>query len=76
LKRRENIPLLIVRPAIIIGSMTEPYPGWVDTLAAAGTLSYMSSIGVTKYLPGNDTNRADLIPVDIVANQIIVGTAF
>lgn len=45
-------------------------------MAAAGTLTLMVAAGVTKYLIGNFFNRADLIPVDQVANSIIVGTAF
>ncbi len=36
----------------------------------------MVSTGVTKYLVGSNVVRADLIPVDIVANTILVGTAF
>jgi alcohol-forming fatty acyl-CoA reductase len=70
------VPLLILRPAIIVCSNQEPFPGWTDTLAAAGILSMMASAGVTRYLVGNNYNRADLIPVDFVANAIIVGTAF
>jgi hypothetical protein len=45
-------------------------------MAAAGTLSMMVSAGITKYLIGNHYNRGDIIPVDHVANAIIVGTAF
>lgn len=75
-KHRGNVPLLILRPSIIITSYKEPYQGWTDSMAAAGPLTMMIAAGITKYLVGNNFNRADLIPVDIVSNAIIVGTAF
>jgi hypothetical protein len=75
-KNRGNVPLLILRPAIIICSYQEPYPGWLDSMAAAGALSLMMASGITKFLMGTDFNRGDLVPVDIVANHIICGTAF
>ena len=33
-------------------------------MAAAGSLTLMVASGITKYLVGNNFNRADLIPVD------------
>jgi fatty acyl-CoA reductase len=75
-KNRGSLPVLILRPAIIICSYEEPYAGWTDSMAAAGTLTMMVASGMTKYLVGNDFVRADIIPVDQVANAIIVGTAF
>jgi len=45
-------------------------------MAASGPLTMMIAAGITKYLVGNNFNRADLIPVDMVANAIIVSTAF
>lgn len=45
-------------------------------MAAAGTLTLMVASGVSKFLIGNKFVRADLVPVDLVANQIIVSTAF
>lgn len=44
-------------------------------MAAAGTLTMMVACGVTKFLISNRYIRADIIPVDIVANGILVGTA-
>ena len=67
-------PVLIVRPSIIIGALFEPSPGWLDSLAAAGTLSLMVATGLTKYLVGTEEGRADLIPVDMVSNCIVAGS--
>jgi fatty acyl-CoA reductase len=75
-KHRGNVPLLILRPAIIICSQAEPYPGWIDSLAAAGSLSILAGIGVMHYFYCETFTRADFVPVDMVSNAIIVGTAY
>jgi fatty acyl-CoA reductase len=74
-KHRENIPLMILRPSIIICSNNEPVPGWTDSLAAAGALTLTLGIGILRYFNTEKTTRGDLIPVDFVSNSIIIGTA-
>ena len=32
---RGNLPLAIFRPSIVVASVAEPFPGWVDSLAGA-----------------------------------------
>ena len=75
-KHRGSVPLLILRPAIIICALNEPYPGWIDSLAAAGGLSILAGIGVIRFFLTTSTTRADFIPVDLVSNAIIAGTAY
>jgi alcohol-forming fatty acyl-CoA reductase len=70
-----NLSALIIRPAIIGGALSEPYPGWTDTISAAGGLSVVGGIGIVNFIHGYEDNIADLIPVDLVSNMIIVGTA-
>jgi fatty acyl-CoA reductase len=70
------VPLLILRPAIIICSQAEPYPGWIDSLAAAGSLSILAGIGIMHFFYCENTTRSDLVPVDMVSNAIIIGTAY
>ena len=74
-RRNPKLPVLLFRPSIIVGAMNEPLPGWTDTISAAGGLSLVGGIGVVNYIHGKSSNIADLIPVDIVANSIIAGTA-
>jgi hypothetical protein len=73
--RRPDLPTLIVRPSIIGGALKEPMAGWTDTISAAGGLSLTGGIGIVNWVHGDKNNIADLIPVDIVANTILVGTA-
>ncbi|CAH2101833.1 unnamed protein product [Euphydryas editha] len=69
-----ELPLCIVRPAIVISAYREPCPGWVDVKNAYGPSGII--LGVTlgaahTILARNDINL-DFIPVDIVNNVIIV----
>ena len=73
--RDPRIPTVIYRPSIIISSYREPYPGWTDTLSAAGGLSLAGSVGILHYVHGDPQIKSDLVPVDMTTNQIIVCTA-
>lgn len=74
-KRPATLPMVILRPSIIGSSLKEPYPGWVDTLAAAGGIGVTACIGILNYVNGTVLSKVDLIPVDFVTNHIIVSTA-
>jgi hypothetical protein len=74
-RRNPKLPVLLIRPAIIGGALKEPYPGWTDTISAAGGLSLTGGIGIVNWIHGNSNNIADLIPVDLVCNHILVGNA-
>mmetsp|Transcript_12798 Transcript_12798/g.12709 ORF Transcript_12798/g.12709 Transcript_12798/m.12709 type:complete len:111 (+) Transcript_12798:570-902(+) len=73
---RGNVPVTILRPSIIMSSKKEPYPGWIDSIAAAGGLTTMVGFGVINYLDMMNNARADVIPVDYVSNAIIICTAY
>lgn len=73
--RPESLPCVILRPSIITAAIREPFPGWTDTLSAAGGLSLAGGTGILDYVFGKEENIADIIPVDYVSNAIIVSTA-
>ena len=66
----------IVRPSIIGCSYRDPTPGWVDTVSACGALILFSGIGIVKFLPGSLDIVGDHIPVDFVADFIIVAASY
>jgi nucleoside-diphosphate-sugar epimerase len=77
LKNRQNgVPLCILRPAIINNSYLEPYPGWIDSIAAAVALFLFVGLGIVRGIKGDPKNIGDMVPVDVVVNLIIVATAF
>lgn len=73
--KKQDLPVVLLRPSIIGASYKEPVPGWTDTFSAAGGLSLAGGTGIVNYVRGDGDNIADLVPVDYVANAIIVSTA-
>jgi len=67
-----GIPLLIIRPSIIGAAFQDPVPGWTDSLGMAGGIFLLGGLGILKDLPGDAANIGDFIPVDFVANQILI----
>jgi alcohol-forming fatty acyl-CoA reductase len=74
--RQNGVPLCIVRPAIINTSYAEPFPGWIDSIAAAAALFMFVGLGIVKELKGNLKKIGDTVPVDVVVATIIVASAF
>lgn len=68
---KKKIPLLILRPSVIGASLDEPFPGWTDSIGLAGGLYLLGGLGILKELPGDPKNIADVVPVDIVTNQLL-----
>lgn len=75
-RRRGDLPLCIVRPAIINTSYQEPAPGWIDSIAAMAALQLFVGLGIIKEIRGNMKKITDTIPVDVVVATIIVATAY
>lgn len=67
-----DFPLIIYRPTIIGASWKEPMPGWVDQIAAAGAIFLAAGMGVLTMLPGDPRNVADIVPVDLAVNSILL----
>lgn len=76
LKNHGNVRTVIVRPSVIACSDKEPFPGWTDSIAAAGGLTYLAGIGILQIINANGDNNFDVIPADIVTNHIIVATSY
>ncbi|XP_063372248.1 putative fatty acyl-CoA reductase CG5065, partial [Cydia amplana] len=69
-----DLPICIVRPAIVIASNLEPSPGWVDMSSVYGPSGLLlgSGLGVMHTFMAEDSAKIDLIPVDYVNNATIV----
>ena len=48
----ENLPCCIVRPSMVGPSYKQPFPGWVDTLAAVGGVIFFGGLGIMTYTLG------------------------
>ena len=49
-KKKGNLQCVLFRPSIIASSAREPFPGWTDSLSAAGGLSLMCSLGLINFI--------------------------
>ncbi|KAJ0402632.1 hypothetical protein ATCC90586_010871 [Pythium insidiosum] len=71
----DTVPLVIFRPTIIGAAWKEPVPGWTDQIAAAGAIFLAVGMGVLTMLPGDPRNVADIVPVDLAVNNLLVSIA-
>lgn len=74
-KRRGDMSLTILRPSIVGSSWRDPNIGWIDTVSAASAVYLLGGIGVIKFLEGDVNIVFDQVPVDFVADEMIVGAA-
>lgn len=64
-KLGSDLPIAVVRPAIVESSLRDPIEGWNEGLNTSAPLSYL--LGTTfRQLPANERKCLDIIPVDLV----------
>ncbi|PRP88456.1 hypothetical protein PROFUN_03173 [Planoprotostelium fungivorum] len=74
-KRKGDIPVAILRPTIVASSNAEPIPGWIDSVSAVAAAVLFGGLGIMHSLVGNTDVVADIVPVDMVVNGILLGVA-
>uniref|UniRef100_A0A8D8Q326 Fatty acyl-CoA reductase n=1 Tax=Cacopsylla melanoneura TaxID=428564 RepID=A0A8D8Q326_9HEMI len=67
-----NLPVAIVRPSIVISSVNEPVAGWVDNYNGPTGIIAAAGKGFFRTMLCHENKVADLVPVDIVINLMIV----
>nr|XP_012234936.1 PREDICTED: LOW QUALITY PROTEIN: putative fatty acyl-CoA reductase CG5065 [Linepithema humile] len=67
-----NLSCCIVRPSLVLPAIKEPLPGWVDNLNSPIGLLVAAGKGVVRSMHCNDSYHAEIIPVDIAINNLIV----
>ena len=60
-----DLPVAVVRPAIVESSLTQPFRGWNEGINTSAALSYLLGT-FFRQLPTNERKRLDVIPVDSV----------
>ncbi|KAG5899575.1 hypothetical protein JTB14_022905 [Gonioctena quinquepunctata] len=68
----ENLPLAIVRPSIVLSSINGPLPGWVDNWNGPTGIIAATGKGLFRTMVIDPNKNADLVPVDMVINLMIV----
>lgn len=71
-----KLPLVFIRPSIMGSSANEPLPGWTDSVSLLQGVALLIGLGIMRDIPGNSSFMADIIPVDIVARQMLTALAY
>ncbi|XP_044260168.1 putative fatty acyl-CoA reductase CG5065 [Tribolium madens] len=66
-----KIPLIILRPSIIMPVLKEPIPGWTDNINGPMGLLIAAGKGVLRTMYCKGEAYADYVPVDIVVNVML-----
>ncbi|XP_012267649.2 fatty acyl-CoA reductase wat-like [Athalia rosae] len=69
---RQNLPLCILRPSIVIATAKEPVSGWINNVYGPTGMVVGAAVGLLRTLRCDPDMVADLIPADYVVNAIIV----
>jgi len=64
-KHGRDLPVAVVRPAIVETSVAKPFTGWNEGINTSASLSYLLGT-YFRQLPSNESKRLDIIPVDSV----------
>ena len=65
---RGSVPLSIVRPSIIEGTIAEPVPGWFDKIRMFHPIAIEYGHGNLREFAGYADTKLDLVPCDLVTN--------
>ncbi|XP_049839901.1 putative fatty acyl-CoA reductase CG5065 isoform X2 [Schistocerca gregaria] len=66
-----DLPVAIVRPSIVVATMAEPFPGWVDSMNGPMGVVATAISGLLRVLYCDVRKLMDLIPCDMVANCMV-----
>jgi long-chain acyl-CoA synthetase len=70
-----ELPIAVVRPAIVETSAEKPFVGWNEGINTSASLSYLLGT-YFRQLPSNESKRLDIIPVDAVcAGMTLIAAA-
>ncbi|MDX1799802.1 MAG: fatty acyl-CoA reductase [Marinobacter sp.] len=75
LKALQGQSLTILRPSIIESALEEPAPGWIEGVKVADAIILAYAREKVSLFPGKRSGIIDVIPVDLVANSIILSLA-
>lgn len=53
------LPLMIIRPSIISASLSEPVPGWTDSIGLIGGIYMVAGLGILRELPCDANSIGD-----------------
>ncbi|XP_052738718.1 fatty acyl-CoA reductase 1 [Bicyclus anynana] len=70
-EQKGKLPIVIMRPSIVISSLNEPSVGWIENLNGPVGMIIASGKGILRSLYTNPDLQADYMPVDICIKTFI-----
>ncbi|CAJ2654629.1 fatty acyl-CoA reductase 1-like [Trifolium pratense] len=74
--KKDNVPLIIIRPTMITSTRKDPFPGWIEGLRTIDSMIYGYGHGKIKFFLGNPNTIMDAIPADMVINCVMTAIFF
>ncbi|KAL1489440.1 hypothetical protein ABEB36_014334 [Hypothenemus hampei] len=71
-ENKGDLPLVVVRPSIVLSSIDGPLKGWVDNWNGPTGIIAAAGKGLFRTMLCEKSKKADLVPVDMVINLMIV----
>lgn len=68
----QGIPLAIVRPTTVSGTLSEPIMGWSDSALAANSSILSTALGHFQTWCGRESAVFDIVPVDVLVKVILL----
>ncbi|KAL3335939.1 hypothetical protein AABB24_031922 [Solanum stoloniferum] len=68
---KENLQIVIIRPAVITSTYKEPFPGWIEGVKTVDSFILAYGKGVLNFYYGDPNSKFDAIPGDMVVNTIL-----
>ncbi|XP_045468885.1 fatty acyl-CoA reductase wat-like [Harmonia axyridis] len=63
-----RLPIAILRPSIVLSSVSEPLAGWIDSFYGLTGMLMAVTLGFMRVFRVKSKNKGDLIPADYVTN--------
>ncbi|KAK3917438.1 Fatty acyl-CoA reductase 1 [Frankliniella fusca] len=68
-----ELPVIIVRPSIVMPTHKDPIPGWIDNLYGLGAFWAGGMTGLIRASPGEE-NTFDTVPADLVTKTTVLAS--
>lgn len=67
--------LTILRPSVVESTLSSPHPGWIEGVKVADAILLAYAKQKVSFFPARKAGIVDIIPVDLVANSVLLGLA-
>ncbi|XP_020298375.1 fatty acyl-CoA reductase 1-like [Pseudomyrmex gracilis] len=68
----ESLPCIILRPSIVVSSVNDPVPGWIDNFNGPMGMLIGGGTGLLRVIYADSSITCDFIPVDLVIKAMII----